>query len=87
MVGRLSDFDNIFILFMKMKRRHAQVKAANTNTNYFGGTYFMYALINTNIAWNLVLKTKCLLVLVIMDMVSDVTKILFQKCIDPLCID
>ena len=36
MDGRVSDFEDFFVLFMKYRRSHAQYWALNTTTNYFG---------------------------------------------------
>ena len=64
---RVSDFDDIFIIFMNMQMSLARVEALNNTRKHFGEVLFMYFLTQLGLDF---FMTKYVVVLLIMDMVS-----------------
>ena len=67
---RVSDFDDLFILFMKMEMKSCSRLGFKHQQNYLGPVFFMYLLTNTNIARIYFFMTQHVVVLLIMDMES-----------------
>ena len=71
MDGRVSDFDDIFILFMKMEKKSCSRLGSKHQQNYFGGRSLYVSLNKYKHCWDSIFfMTQHVVVLLIMDMES-----------------
>ena len=80
MDGRVSDFDDIFILLMKMEMESSSRLGSKTNKKNYGGRSFHVSPNKYKHCWNLIFfMTKHVVVLLSMDLQSSKSDVNGQK--------